>query len=106
MTTITPPELKCSVSEGLEGLTVAEVRAAERTYGKSLDKWSGVETTSALIRAYERRRFLAGDVDVKVDWPDVEAMTMRDVNAYFAPEAEDADDDAADAEGNVEKLDG
>lgn len=103
--TITPPELKRSVSESLEGLTVAEVRAAERTFGKSLDKWSGVETTSALVRAYERRRFLAGEVEVKVDWPDVESLTMAQLNAYFAPEADEADDEAADAEGNGGRLD-
>ena len=84
---------KRSVQDSLEGLTVGEVRAIEKRYGSGLDKLTGTEMTAGLVWAYERRRHLAGEIESRMEWPDVELWTMRQVNEYFAAEPDDVDDD-------------
>lgn len=94
---------KLSVQGALEGLTVGEVRAVERRFEGGIDKLTGTELTAGLMWAYERRRFLAGELDVKPEWPDVEGWTVKQINEYFAAEDDDEDDPET-AEGKGDRL--
>lgn len=80
-----------ALQEALENLTVGEVAAIERHFGRTLDggKLSGTDLTVAAVWATERRRLL-GQPD-RPDWRDLDDWTMKQLNAYFEPEAIEVD---------------
>lgn len=91
-----------SLTEAIESLTVGEVRVIERHFGRSLDsgQLSGTDLTVAVIWALERRAWHVSDTPRqggpegrKPDWADFDHWSMKQVNAYFSPEAVEADED-------------
>ena len=85
--------VEASLTESIEGLTVGEVRAIERHYGRSLDggQLSGTDLTVAVIWAMERRRALSEGQAKLPAWESFDAWTMKQVNGYFAAEAIEPD---------------
>lgn len=86
---------KISIKEAMELLTVGEVFAIERHFGKTLDggQMSAMEVAAGAIYCLERRR--SGP---SYTWAHVEAMPLGDVNTYFRPEEMDADPDDPDSD--------
>lgn len=82
--------VKMSLQEAAENLTVAEVRAIERHYGKSLDSGdiSGTDLNVGLIWALERREALAANSGLP-SWDSFDNWTMKELNSYFTPEEEE-----------------
>lgn len=92
--------LGMSLEEALENLTVAEVRAVEKHYGKTLDggQFSGTELTVGVVYAYERRAWLATDVtrqggpESKIPgWEAFDSWTLKQLNSYFETDAIEVD---------------
>lgn len=105
MTSATQQQL--SLQEALESLTVGEVRSIEKNYGGGINDLTGTELTAGVIRALERRRFHAGEIETRMEWPDVEQLTMTQLGDYFAKRAaaDVNDDEPESAEGKGAGLD-
>jgi hypothetical protein len=84
---------KRSLQECLEMLTVGEARAIEKHYGKTLDggELSGTDLTVGVAWAFERRRALAENLEAMPEWPHFDDWTMKQLNDYFEPEADELD---------------
>lgn len=79
-----------SLQEAVENLTVGEVEAIERHYGKDFpDKLSGTNVAASVAWAFERRRLL-GHPD-RPDWDAMSAWTIKDLNTYFEAESIEVD---------------
>jgi hypothetical protein len=80
---------KIPLTEAMETLTIAEVRAIEKHYGVSMeDGLSGTCLTAGVAYAFEKRRALRESVSIP-SWDEVENHSMKWLNDYFAlPEQE------------------
>lgn len=96
-------ETEMSLTEAIESLTVGEVAAIERHFGRSLDggKLSGTDLTVATVWALERRAWHANDTTRtggpegrKPDWTTFDSWTMKRLNGYFSPDPVEVDPDA------------
>lgn len=87
-----------TMSEAAEMLTIGEIGLIEKRYGQHFgsDEMSAVSQMAGVIWAFERRRVLGAGG--KFAWADVDAMTMKDCNDYFAPEPVEADEADPDSE--------
>jgi hypothetical protein len=80
-----------SMAEAMESLTVAEVAAIERHFGGEFGG-EGITPTSltvGVVWALERRRLL-GQPE-RPEWKDLDSWTLKELNGYFAPEAQEID---------------
>lgn len=105
----TPPvDERIPMSEASEMLTNGEIGLIERRYGVHFDpdKMSPVSMMAGIIWAMERRKPVAKGVK-RFDWADVDAMTMKQDEDYFAPEPIELDpDDPETDSGKDEPNDG
>lgn len=90
-------QTEMSLTEAIESLTVGEVQAIERHYGRTFDggKLSGTDLTVAVIWALERRGTTGKD---RPDWSAYNDWSMKRVNAYFPEEPIEVDPDAPETE--------
>lgn len=81
-----------SLSEAMELLTVGEIQAMERHYERSFEsgKLSGTDLTAGVVWALERRNDLKENKTL-TNWSDIENWTMKNLDAYFVPEAIEVD---------------
>lgn len=95
---------KIPLSEAMEMLTQGEIGLIERRYtqlhgqpqhfgGEGEAALSPMSTMTAVIWGMEKRR-----LGKAFDWADADALTLKECNAYFAPEPVDFDEDDPDSE--------
>lgn len=92
-----------TLQEASELLTVGEVRVLEQHFGGSF----GVpvvdggmrpsDMAAGLVYAYSRRGDLAANRTL-TSWADVDKMTLRQLNGYFAPDPIEVDEDAPESD--------
>ena len=78
--------LDMPLEEAINDLTGFEVLAIEREFGDRMENLGGIRTLMGTIWAYENR-------DAKRPWADVKAMTMKEMQAYFAKKSPDPESD-------------
>lgn len=89
-----------TLREASEALTLGETRKIEQHFGGGFGAspeqggLRSTDTVAGLIWALERRRDLAEGATKLTEWADLDGWTLREVNAYFADEPLEADDDA------------
>jgi hypothetical protein len=79
---------KIPMSEAAEMLTFGEIGTIEKHYGANFDDMSPFSTMAGTIWAMERR--IPGH---KFAWPDIDKMTVKTAQDYFAPEPIELDPD-------------
>lgn len=90
------PVCEWPLSQALEELYGWEVLVIEKKFGKDVGNLPSVSLTMAVLWAMENRRRKATKAS-PFGWPDVEAMSLREMNAYF-PKPPNEDLDAPDTE--------
>lgn len=81
------PTCALPLSVATEELTGYEVLKIQVHFNKDLSDLGSVRLLISTVWAYECRR-----LNKIVAWPEVEAMTLRQLSAYFAPEPSDPDE--------------
>ena len=81
------PTADVPLSVAAEELTGFEVLAIERRFGASLEALGGVSVLVGAVWALENRD------GAKVSWAAVEARTLRELNGYFPPEPDNAEEE-------------
>ncbi len=86
------PVCEWPLSQALEELFGWEVLVIEKKFGRDLGSLPSVSLTMAVLWAMENRRRKATKTS-PFGWPDVETMSLRQMNAYFPkPPNEDLDE--------------
>jgi hypothetical protein len=90
---------KVPMSEASEMLTIGEIGWIEKHYGEHFDpdKMSPMSMMAGIIWAMERRKTVTKGAK-KFDWADVNLMTMKEAEEYFAPEPIELDPDDPESE--------
>lgn len=93
-------ESKIPMSEAAELLTLGEIGVIEKHFGSHFggDDMSPMSMMAGVIWAMERRR-----PGVKFVWADVDKMTVKQAEAYFAPEPVEVDEDDPEGESGKDE---
>lgn len=86
-----PSTLDVPLQAAIEEMTGFEALGIEKHYGRKLEDLSGMSLSIGVVWVYENRRG-------KVGWPTIEAMTIRQLNGYFADAPDDVDPDDPDSD--------
>jgi hypothetical protein len=96
---VTDPELgepeKLTLSEAMEMLTLGEIGLIERHYGRRFGaegdaELAPFEMMGGVIWAFAKRAAIAAGQPY--GWADLDKVTMKEANAYFAPEPIEIDE--------------
>lgn len=88
------PTLDIPLKDALEELTGWEVLAIEKAKRKPIEELGSIGMTIAVVWAYMNRD------GQKTSWADVEKMTLRELNGFFAaPSVEPEDEQGKDDSG-------
>jgi len=93
---------KIPMSEASEMLTNGEIRLIEKHYGEHFDpdKMSPIAMMGGIIWAMERRKPVTKGAK-KFDWADVDLMTLKEDEEYFAPEPPEIDEESPSGEDDA-----
>lgn len=89
---------KIPMSEAAELLTIGEIGWIEKHYGEHFDpdKMSPMSMMAGIIWAMQRRA-----PGAKFAWADVDKMTVREAEDYFADEPAEIDEESASGEDDA-----
>jgi hypothetical protein len=95
-------ESKIPMSEAAEMLTIGEIGLIEKHYGEHFDpdKMSPMSMMAGIIWAMERRPPVTQGTK-RFDWADVNLLTMKAAEAYFAPEPPEIDEESESGEDDA-----
>jgi hypothetical protein len=81
------------LSDAVEELTGFEVLAIESYFGRDLNDLGSLRTLLGTVWVYRNRN------GQKTDWTAVKAMTLKELQAYFAPSPDEPEPEGLSAEG-------